>query len=218
MFTGKKILEYNANRDNKIISERDNYNLVKSHLNVINQAKLRKINKAIEKIIDSIKKDSYWEYIDGEFTYKSNFRYDSKHEDIFFTINSIKREGGKYIGVNNNEREERFISNYKELLKRLAILEDKKAELYDLARVMPIDKSIYLDKKAKIMPFNKIKQYEKDAEYFSKMSETFIRNYGIETIGELIYILNKIDNCQKPESVYKIISVGKTNGNVVLAG
>ena len=210
MFTGKMILDFNRNRDNKIEAELENSYLVKRQSTMLNKAKLYKINKEIDKIISGIKKESYWDYINGEFIYKSDFQYDSKLQDIIFTINCVKREDKKYISANNSQREQNFIFEYQEVLKRLAILETKKAELYEAARVMPIDRAIYSDKKAKKVPFNKNEQYKREKEYMSKLAENFVNSYGSEIIGQLIYLLNKTDNTKEPINIYNVLSKGKS--------
>lgn len=210
MFTAKYILDYSTMVEEMKKAEREKYQFFYEKLNIVNKMRYKKICNEIEKIVSSIKKDSYWDYVSGHFLYKSNFEYNAKLQDITFTINSIKREEDHYVCLNNTDREQAFLKKYQEILKRLAYLETKKEELYNSLVITPNEKVVDFQKKAKQVPSAKEKDYSFYRDYISNMASSLVEENGIDCIKELIYMLNKLDNIDKPNCIFNIYSSSKS--------
>ena len=198
MFKPNSIIKLNEQRDQineqNRITERDQY----SRLGFIDRTRINRLDKMINSIIKQIDSNSKWEYFHNSFIYKSNYRYDSKREDILFDINLIQRSNNGYRPNSNNKTELEFYLKFESLLERLHYLQSKK-------------ESIYREREMRVISFNSAKKISDlkrskpfDLDFTLYMAKSFIDDYGIDGMRRLISLLKDSEVLSTEELYSKI--------------
>lgn len=196
MFYPKKVFELDEKIENSEKREFRKYSESLRKLNFFKSNRLKKIRFKKMEIVKLIEKDSSWRYVDNSFIYKSNFKYNYQTYDIDFVLNKVNYiDNEKY-----NEKEKHFYNKYSLLLNKIARLEEAENILYESEE----------NKKASIVDIDSVHMrhtYKKSGEivngFIQMKAKSLLDEYGIESIVDLVKILNEFDKNEDTKSVYK---------------
>lgn len=182
MFIPKTIIEYNNRIDREIDENNSVYFATMNKISFFERRRLIIINSLIQNIIRIIEMESYWEYTNEGFIYKTDFIFDIKRMDIIYKENRIlKDDNGYHVKDEENLIEKEFYDKYKDLLDRLYILEMKRNEIYN-KNSSDIEKTT---EKKESSP------YATDFTYF--FAEDFFTHYSYEGINAIVNLLNNVE-------------------------
>lgn len=150
--------------------------------------KFIKIRDLIYNITNTIERESGWMYTPSKFTCYSDFSYTG--DEIVFKTNTVTASDNGYeLGPNPTDREKAFFERYKEVLKRLFELEERRREM--LPRIPE-----------NVIPFNsiqtradRIKENKENiftANFSNYLAFAFVRDNHSKGILELVRLLNML--------------------------
>lgn len=181
------------------------YKELLQNVGIITRKRLLKINNMIEEIVKQIEETSGWEYYDNHFRSRTNFTYDKDSNEITFQVNMVERENQGYHSVTSNSQEEKFLKRYDTLLKRIAVLEQKKEDLLQANK----EKVEEARQKVVVHPSTREvlrEQEEKEGLFLHSWTDIemdyFISKYGIEGLSRLIKLMNQLVDYDTPIDAY----------------
>lgn len=205
MIDTKNISNHTLEKDKKNEKKSKMNHQVMEQLGYFGKRRLSRYNELIFKIINTIKKTSYWDYTyPSTFTFLSDFSFNPETKQITYTINKVTaNEEGYHLSEDPTEREIDFFYKYNEFLTKLFALEQKRQAIYDKHTEVAHDNVIPFNS---IVSRNTIIKENQDKNFIIGFTnfqmDNFIIKYHSEGIRRLIKLLNDLTNSLDPYSVY----------------
>lgn len=201
MLNTTNIIRLAIKRDKELALYRQENRDAIQGLGYFKKNKFIKLRDLIYSITNTIEKESGWMYTPSRFTRYSDFRYTG--DEIVFKTNTITASDNGYeLGTNPTTREVEFFERYKEILKRLFELEQRRKEM--LPKIPE-----------NVIPFNsiqtrseRIKENKENifTENFSNhLAYAFVRDNHSKGILELVRLLNILTDSEDYMRTYRFM-------------